>query len=464
MGGGAPSRPSTATPPSPTPRPSTTSRALAVALVCALAVALAVALMSVDSRLGALTVLPGGAGAGAAADGDRAAREDAAYDASVDPVDDDADELRPANSTTKLSVPLPRTVAARSPKRNVLFVKTPKVGGTTVAQAVRRYAAFHHMDMPYIPGDHVTVRTCSGAYQDKAARWEELLASNKGRRIEAFASHACLMDFMLEPRCWTQRRKPLLLSVVRDPFAQFVSKYRFTKLCCDVEHWDWCAGMCGKGANGLTVEQFAQDACGDEKRRNTCNPQTTYLGVGTIDIIVSRFDLVLMLERLDEGLALLHVLFAFPLHVLVTLPSNSNTGPYPVITPQLETFVRKRMWVDNRLYQAVHRKFNATVRALTPDQRRAFEETTVFIAAANRAVKTKCAARCGRLESISRERKDCDGACLEDFDRDVFAGLVVGGRAVDGGLSPGGEPREVSRGAVGAGGKPVARRRRRRTR
>ena len=321
------------------------------------------------------------------------------------------------------AVRLPQSNASgpRAPKRNVLFVKTPKVGGTTVAQVLQRYAAFHGMGVAKVPGERVAVRTCTGLYPEKQANWDKMVAFNANHRLEVFASHACLLDFMLEPRYWAQRRKPLLLSLVRDPWSQFVSKFRFTKLCCETEHWEWCELTCAKAGTPLQVVPFANFLCPTDRRSDACNSQTLYMGVGMIDEIIAPYDLVLLLERLNEGLALLHVLFGFPLSVLVTLPTNTNTAPMAPIPPALEQNIRKRLAVDYRMYHAAQRKFNATVRALDAEQRSLFEQTTRFISAANTAVVRACSSQCGHHPSISAARKACDASCLAEFDERVFA-------------------------------------------
>lgn len=99
---------------------------------------------------------------------------------------------------------------------NYLFIKTPKVGGTTLAIMLERYARLANLKIAH-PPDHMGEKSCGGS--DSALPvWEGMVNNNvNGGKISIFLSQACFYTFMKNPKWWTPG-KVITIGLVRNPW------------------------------------------------------------------------------------------------------------------------------------------------------------------------------------------------------------------------------------------------------
>jgi hypothetical protein len=340
-------------------------------------------------------------------------------------------------------------------KRNILFIKIPKVGGTAVAQVLRQYAKYYNLKEPKLPQpppggssssssstpttttEKMSLDTCKGTYGEKEQVWKTMIRSNHGK-IDIFLNHACYETFMSEPSYWSFGRKPFTLTVLRHPWSQFISRYRFSQLCCDVKHWDWCETLCSPtlthnsnnigNKTSLPINYYVEKICPPFKGSSSCNPQNKYIGNGIyLPKTAGGFDFILTIERLYEGLALLYVLHSFPLASLITLPYNTNsyksTGMATTthgIDKRHETMILTRLKYDFNLYDIANKRMNDNIQKLNITQRILFNTTLNFLVEANELVKTTCKDQCKEYSSISPQKKECEKSCLQTFEEQVL--------------------------------------------
>jgi hypothetical protein len=140
---------------------------------------------------------------------------------------------------------------------------------------------------------------------------------------------------------------------------------------------------------------------------------------------LDRYGLVLTLDRLDEGLALLHVLHGFPFSVLPYITTNSNKAvALPNATDSFKRHVAKDLLaVDFALYDEANARLDRAVAKLGAESRERFERTLVRLRAANRAASKLCASRRGE-DCLASARTGAlyAGACFSDCVEAVAAG------------------------------------------
>ena len=280
---------------------------------------------------------------------------------------------------------------------NVFFVKVPKTGGTTLAVMLQRYARLtkQKVAVPYL---RPLINTCAREPLAKLANWQQFTHFQKDK-LQVVASHVCMHQATLYPASqWRNNHVPLLITMMRDPWHTIVSEYRYVKKCCHKPDYrsSWCARDCPHLA---TFEEFVEHFCSFA----SCSTQIHFVagdfqGRGQ-DRVLSRYDFVFLLERFEEGLALLATVFGFPFEVLPFVVSNPNTAvAAPVISAATEARVRKMLGGDYALYREANRRFDATIASLSPDKRREFDETLARLRRVNAQVAKDC---------VDRRTSDC---------------------------------------------------------
>lgn len=301
------------------------------------------------------------------------------------------------------------------PRRNIMFTKIPKTGSTTLFEILSRVVEHTPDWRMAVPMNNASkVNTCTTVPIGKTA-WRYMVLDNGGQ-IDMFASHACYRkSYMSQPRYWSQQRVPIVITMMRHPISHFISKYRFTQVCCmDGRQWNWCHAFCSSVEDGgdYTLQSYINYACVN----GMCNEQKRYMGEGQSRAIVDSFYMVLILERFDESLALLGVKLGLPLRALPYLQENANTlVPKPVLTKEeREQIEMEHMEYDFALYRVALQRLNQTIAELTAEERTQFDFIINTLRVANSRAKAKCKPRCSSELELSTNRKLCLDACLKE--------------------------------------------------
>lgn len=316
------------------------------------------------------------------------------------------------------SRPLSSSWKWTKPERNLLFVKIPKTGSTTMFELFNRLAEHTKGWTLARPLNNASeIATCDSAYYGKR-NWEEMVQGNGGR-IDLFASHACYHpEYMALPRYWSLNKPPLPITVMRKPVDQFTSKYRFTQACCEEGRLDWCKTFCRTSGN-YSLTRYMIAAC----TSGTCSEQKRYMGLKqpSEKRIVDSFFLVMIMERFEESLALLGLKLGLPLRALPFLQENSNTRVQrPVYTKSEVERIEFRARRDVTLYALAVKKFNAVLAALTEQERLEYEHILSTLRLANAKANARCTPQCAHEPSMSRAERTCLEKCLVEAMDDVF--------------------------------------------
>jgi hypothetical protein len=123
----------------------------------------------------------------------------------------------------------------------------------------------------------------------------------------------------------------------------------------------------------------------------------------------------MLLERIDEGLALLKVRYGFPFRTLPYLRENRNTiNKVPEFPMELQKQIQSNyLKGDMDLYHAASRAFDASLASLSNSQMELFNQTLLKLHEVNRELYETCEKGCEHYESLSAERKQCDNVCVE---------------------------------------------------
>lgn len=292
-------------------------------------------------------------------------------------------------------------------RKNILFIKIPKTGGTTLAESLGRLAFHSHLHLAKpILGSRV--ETCHSA-EEAERQWNMMIHQNGGR-IGIFASHACYKKFMKSRKYWSLYKIPMMITLMRDPFAQYISKFRFAELCCESRHWAWCEGYCPASGTKLTHTRYSEIAC-----RNGCNEQKKYMGGGSLQQVIDSYSLVLVLERLDEGLALLLVKLGVPFRMLPYMQENTNQY---VKVPNFPGEYRKEIeekfiHVDIALYKLAVARLDWEIQSLNGTRREVFNRALSKLRIVNKKISEVCTMECHNYDALSQEKKNCNNDCLE---------------------------------------------------
>jgi hypothetical protein len=142
--------------------------------------------------------------------------------------------------------------------------------------------------------------------------------------------------------------------------------------------------------------------------------------------LLAEYDLVLVLERLEESLVLLHYMFDIPFTALIHFRTNVNKQePFPGLPPGFrETFTRNNLNIDNSLYSRANLRLNALINALPVDLKASFPQAVVYLKRLNTQAHDECSAGCGMLNSLGVQRQVCERDCLRDVQLRVENGTL----------------------------------------
>jgi hypothetical protein len=311
---------------------------------------------------------------------------------------------------------------------NVYFLKIPKVGGTTLAVLFQNYARQFNLQLAS-PGPTRTVQTCQG--RDGALKaWTEVKQRSPTGKFDIFISHGCFKPFMMaskQPEAWNRPDRQLKLTMFREPWSRVVSFYRYVAKCCEQNPpLEWCALQCSWAK---TPERFLQHNCVDLQN---CNQLYYYLRAQypDDDLVLSRadaekllndFDLIVVLEMLDESLVLLHMEYGIPFDMLPHINANANTGgKTPRISDKARTNALNRMQPDVILYDVAAERLRSKIANLK--NKDVFEEKLAKLRAIQAQVKQQCADRWGQCLTKDAgvvSEGSCYYECVEQVTKDL---------------------------------------------
>jgi hypothetical protein len=299
-------------------------------------------------------------------------------------------------------------------RRNILYIKVPKTGGTTLADGLSRLAKHSNWILAE-PNFRQRVNTC-GPLQEAETAWSYMVTANGGR-IGVFASHACYRPFMKNKKYWQMRRIPRAITMMRHPWDHFISKYRFAQVCCEFREWAWCDEFCPKDLTGhrthMTHTRYAEVAC----KNGRCNEQKSYMGTGNAQQVLDDYRVVLILERIDEGLAMLAVKLGFPFPALPYLRENTNNlVKVPNFTMEYRRQVQSTYLAqDMSLYRAAVARFDSEILAMNDTEKGYYTRVLSRLKEANVVLAEKCSFECNKFEVLTKPRKLCEKRCVEAF-------------------------------------------------
>lgn len=315
---------------------------------------------------------------------------------------------------------------------NVLFIKVPKTGGTTLSVMLQRYGREFNKQVAHPLGASAAVQTCGGNAESSRANWKNFVQGNGGK-IEIFASHSCYIPEMTDPRYWKYGKRPLVITLLRDPFSTLVSEFRYIRKCCmkmptmskQKRASSWCKSYCSYVTKSFP--QFVSSHCpsGRGKGRR-CSEQITFVGGASssgmgadVAKIVKKYDYVFLLERLDESLSLFALEQNFPFHLLPSIAANPNTiVPYPKFSESFKkTTTETVLSLDFRLYSAANRTLTNRIEKLSGEDSQKFRDILQRLISTNRQIKTLCRDRRGEDCVVShpllRHASGCFTECVE---------------------------------------------------
>jgi len=309
----------------------------------------------------------------------------------------------------------------QQPRRGILFIKIPKTGGTVISDMLHIYANETGMRVsnPEVTTHKKSLATCDGSEDAKHEDWKAFI-KHQGQKLEILASHACMNEFMRDKRSWMGDRRPLLLTLLRSPWSQFISKYRYTRYCCEVDHKAWCTDLCAKLTQPMHLVEFAQYACAANNNMR-CNIQRKYLGnlgvLGDVDSQVAAYDLILILERIEESLVLMHFLFDVPFHILVHVRTNvNNDSPYPRFPHGFRTdFLKAEANIDGNIYRHANQTLTDKINALPAQHASMFPQAVKLLKRLNVLADRQCSVQCAKSNPLEPKSVKCLKACLMQF-------------------------------------------------
>lgn len=270
--------------------------------------------------------------------------------------------------------------------RNVLYIKIPKTGSTTLKQVLftSTAKAFKFTGAYIDPIPNGGERLCHTNHTLAFEAWVDYTNTNIGGRLDLFAYHACFMKEMLDPQYWTLGQKPFTLTMMRNPYEQFISRYRYVRHCCENSKLQWCQNLCPH----IKLDAFIKKTC----HAKSCDQQSSFMRDHD-------YDLVMLVERFTESLAVLGVKLNIPSWALLYIPLNTNVfvgkATYAFnSSQQRQEFEHTYLAKDWEKYAHANWTLDSTIANFSPIQHKTFLESLHDIEAGTRRLSNKCFGPC----------------------------------------------------------------------
>ena len=290
---------------------------------------------------------------------------------------------------------------------NILFIKIPKVGGTTIAVILQRYAKQNGLVMARADPKTGTISTCNGLSSPSNARaWNDLRrrTSPSTMKFDVMAVHGCFQPSLMvnDRSAWNRPKRLLALTLLREPWSRFYSYYRFVERCCMLPTpLEWCRRDCGWAK---TLDKFVDRHCSRE--HPDCSQMHYYLTGGShltsasqpnmkaltraeAEKILAPFSLVMTTAKFSESLVLLHLDYGIPLETLVQIDANKNNDvPETKPDPEVQRRAMSALQPDVALFNTANALIEKRVREADPV---AFANAMAKLDRLRAKVKTACA-------------------------------------------------------------------------
>ena len=241
----------------------------------------------------------------------------------------------PSKSSWTISETLPPTLTSDpKPHPNLLFLLPPKVGGTTISVILQRVAGTWNKVIAKQPA-RMGHFMCSSDSGTAKSFWKHLIAKNNA--LEIVFGPMCFQSFIVnQPDQWQGGRKPLVIGLVRDAWARWESAWRFLKKRCEEKDPKMpreVANQCAVTVSPYGLEAYTMNECVNGFL-GSCSEQHHWLAPysqAPPEILLGEYyDFIMVLERFDESLAVLHFDYGFPASSLPYVRVNANSKTPPV--------------------------------------------------------------------------------------------------------------------------------------
>lgn len=322
---------------------------------------------------------------------------------------------------------IPDEITTTTPT-NILFTKIPKVGGTTVAVILQRYAQQFNLTIAKPDPKQGQISTC-GSVSSSMRAWNDL-KRRTGSTFDIVATHGCFQNFMKnDASAWKSPKNLIAVTMLRDPWARFYSYFRFVQRCCMLDPpLEWCRRDCNWASS---VDKFVTRHCSRDSP--DCNQMSYYLmpGISKLPttlsgaealVVLKPFDLVLTSSHFNEGLVLLHLVYHIPFITLIQIDANKNNdAPLEQPSEDLKKRAMQVMQPDAMLYNTANKILALQISKVDPFK---FHSILEKLIQARKLVKEKCSDYFGKCI-----RNDVDmiygASCFHQCTEAVVKGIDI---------------------------------------
>jgi hypothetical protein len=347
------------------------------------------------------------------------------------PMDDDDDVENPRDDDVD-SRPTALPNSSSLQQRGFLFIKTPKVGGTTLAVTLQRTALYFNMSVA-VPTPRMDRETCGHAHEDAVKVWTRMLRKNPAG-LQVFASQVCMHPFMLR-NGWRDNKPPILLGLVRDPWSRWVSAWRYLEKRCEENDQVMphdiqvlCTTRLSRG-----FERYTQDICEEISGSNPqCSVQHAWLAPEHYTapaVLLKTYDLILVIEEFDLSLAVLHFDYGVPLSALPYIVANQDKSvPVPHISADVKAKALARgLSIDAALYRLAKQRLMQRADDLNRTTAGKFHDVVATLKRANAKAQVECTTPdslhendCIVTSRLVKKTEGCRHRCLDGIWQQVL--------------------------------------------
>ena len=341
--------------------------------------------------------------------------------------DDDGDKSDDGNVDPKPDVMAKPRYKPGVPHRGLLCVLPPKVGGTTISVTIERAAEIWNKTLakvcvpplgrrrvltPRARPAHMGHFTCEPQANAANQFWHKLVHKNPGG-LEVLYGPMCYHDFMVHPvSVWRGGEKPVVIGLVRDAWARWVSAWRYMEKRCE-EHDPkmpadvsaLCTKRLPQGLEHVTEQECTRGLVGD------CSEQHRWLAPDhhspPAHLFGAVYDFVLVLEDFDYSLAVLHFDYSFPLSTLPYVVANSDhKSPMPQVKEHIKRDALDRgLKKDVELHARAREVVAKRVAALNASTKGEFQFVVNRLRHANAVAKANCASSKEQVRAFAYARR-----------------------------------------------------------